>query len=73
MPKTDDLNAIMAQQSKALVAERKLNMILDQIIEAETERNNASDKIKTLWHKVAREGFDVPAARQALLRRIIAR
>ena len=52
--------------------ERKLNEHLDRIIAQEKVRNEASDKIKAIWLKIERDGFSVPEARSALVRRACA-
>lgn len=71
MPKhdiDDDPALALNEQHKLAAQERKRDKILRQIIQAEEERNQASDKIKTLWKKVASEGHDVSEARRALVR-----
>jgi len=75
MPKgsnnTDPALALNAQ-NLALAEEKRLNVFLDQIIEAETARNQASDTIKKLWKVIGKQGFDVEEARRKLVQRIIA-
>jgi len=71
-PNNDDPALALSTQNRALSEEKRLNVFLDQIIEAETARNQASDKIKMLCKVIGQQGFNVEDARRKLVQRICA-
>ncbi len=69
----DDPAFALNAEAKALARQRQLDTVIDQILKAETIRNQASEVIQMLWAKVEKEGFDLRDSRRQFLRRSLAK